>query len=142
MDQREAELKEQQRAIRVELKEIQVARAALACDAATGTMIAKAPALPTIKEMAKAVLTSAENGMTSGEILAAIKDAYGRDIDRTSLSPQLSRLKADDEVFLNGERWFTKALHDAYQQRLMAEIFDVDDKEDAEIEVVPYDDDF
>jgi NAD(P)H-nitrite reductase large subunit len=89
-------------------------------------LVATAPPLPTIKEMAKAVLTTAEEGMTSSEILTAISEAYGRTIDRTSLSPQLSRLKEAGELVLNGERWFTKQHHDVYQQKMIAEMFDAD----------------
>ncbi len=35
------------------------------------------------------------NGATAPELREFIRDAYGREIERTSLSPQLSRLKDD-----------------------------------------------
>ena len=41
-------------------------------------------------------------GATSNELRDFIKDAFARDIDRTSLSPQLSRLKEDGIITLAG----------------------------------------
>jgi hypothetical protein len=47
------------------------------------------------------------NGATANELLDHFHDVYGRsDIVRTSLSPQLSRLKVDGDVILRGKRWY------------------------------------
>jgi hypothetical protein len=53
------------------------------------------------------VLSGQPSGLNSSGILDAIKKRFGRDIERTSLSPQLSRLKEDGELILSGEVWFT-----------------------------------
>jgi sugar-specific transcriptional regulator TrmB len=124
--QREGEIRDQMKALKTELRELQLAKGALEAPG-NAPGLAASSAGPTIKEMALDVLQDATAGMNSGEIQAAIKEKFSREIDRTSLSPQLSRLKADEEVVLTGERWFTKAQH----QRLMAEIF-----EDTEMEVI------
>lgn len=44
-------------------------------------------------------------GATANEIRDFIRDAYGRDIERTSLSPQLSRLREDGFIDLHEGRW-------------------------------------
>ncbi|MET4388571.1 chromosome segregation ATPase [Bradyrhizobium sp. F1.4.3] len=63
--------------------------------------------LPTIKEAILKVLEDHPDGMTALEILAEINTRFfaGR-IARTSLSPQLSRLKDDDQkIGLKGTKW-------------------------------------
>ena len=65
-------------------------------------------ARPSIKQAVLEVMKHRPNGMTALEILAAINERYfeGR-LVRTSLSPQLSRLKDDDKkITLRGNRWF------------------------------------
>lgn len=117
---REGEIRDQIKALKSELKELQLAKAAL-----DGQDAAPAPAQssgPTIKDMARTVLNTgvAKNGLTSHEILAGIKVEFDRDIDRTSLSPQLSRLKADGEIALDGEKWFTTDNYAEWRRRLVA----------------------
>lgn len=54
---------------------------------------------PTIKEMVKILLEEAyPNGMTALQILAEIQKRWFSSLERTSLSPQLSRLKIDEEI--------------------------------------------
>lgn len=130
MAQREAEIRDQMKALKAELREIHVAKSALVAQDDTGAASASTAA-PTIKDMARELLAEAPDGATSGQILVAIKAKYGRDVDRTSLSPQLSRLKESGDVVLNGERWFLTALHDAYQQRIMLEVFEQEDEQEA-----------
>jgi hypothetical protein len=110
---REAEIREQLKALKAEQKELQVAKAAL--DGQEPAAASAQSSSPTIKEMALYVLRTeaAKEGMTSHQILAGIKQEFGRDIDRTSLSPQLSRLKTDEEIGLIGEKWFSKERYDA-----------------------------
>jgi seryl-tRNA synthetase len=65
-------------------------------------------ARPTIKEAVLEVLKDHADGMTALEILDEINARFfaGR-ITRTSLSPQLSRLKDDDKkIELRGNTWF------------------------------------
>jgi hypothetical protein len=118
--QRESEIRDQVKALRAELRELQVAKAAL--DGQEGTPPAPKSGGMTIKDMALAVLNSktAEPGLTSHEILAGIKAEFDREIDRTSLSPQLSRLKEGGDVFLAGDRWFSKDAYNLYQARMVA----------------------
>jgi hypothetical protein len=44
-------------------------------------------------------------GATANQLLALFKSAYGREIPRESLSPQLSRLKEDKIIVLEGKLW-------------------------------------
>jgi hypothetical protein len=65
-------------------------------------------AKPTIMHAVLIVLREARNGMTALEILDEINSRYfeGK-ILRTSLSPQLSRLKdRDRKIILRGNRWY------------------------------------
>jgi hypothetical protein len=64
----------------------------------------KAPPL-TIKEAVLAVLREDENGLTALDILAKINRRFGLGIIRTSLSPQLSRLKRDRKIANEGTLW-------------------------------------
>lgn len=59
----------------------------------------------TIKEYVLSILHVEGRGMTALEILAGIKNRYGLDYPRTSLSPQLSRLKADGKITRDGVVW-------------------------------------
>ena len=64
---------------------------------------------PTIKQMAQKALENdvefRRNGATSNEIRAHIKAVYNEDIEISSLSPQLSRLREDGAVELSNGRW-------------------------------------
>jgi hypothetical protein len=64
--------------------------------------------VPTIMEAVLEVLKDHEEGMTALEILAEINTRYfGGKIVRSSLSPQLSRLKDKKKTIrLRGNRWF------------------------------------
>jgi chromosome segregation ATPase len=61
-----------------------------------------------IKEAILLVLADMPNGLTSAEILQAINDRhFGGTVVRTSMSPQLARLKNDDhKIRQRGERYF------------------------------------
>jgi len=62
----------------------------------------------TIKQAVLEVMKDHREGMTALEILAAINTRYfGGRMVRSSLSPQLSRLKNDDgKIDLRGNKWF------------------------------------
>lgn len=64
----------------------------------------------TIKALVRKALDEQfERGATANELLEFFRDAWGRsDIVRTSLSPQLSRLKQDGELILVGQRWMLR----------------------------------
>lgn len=59
----------------------------------------------TIKEAVLEVLREHRRGMTALEILPAINARLGVDYPRTSLSPQLSRLKNERKLERNGVIW-------------------------------------
>lgn len=103
--QRETEIRDLQKALKLELRELQVAKAALEGQPTAAT--SPSGAALTIKDMARQVLDGQPNGLNSSGILDGIKKLFDRDVERTSLSPQLSRLKDDKELVLNGEVWFT-----------------------------------
>lgn len=132
--QREAEIREQQRALKAELKELLVAKNALDAQDAVKTVTVLPPAM-TIKDMARDVLADAEKGMTSAEILAAIKAKHGREIDRTSLSPQLSRLKESGDLLLYGERWWAPAMYRKLEDELEAQRLLEDDSDSVNVEI-------
>jgi hypothetical protein len=67
----------------------------------------KQPPRITIKEAILATLDHKPDGLTALEILGELNEKYyGGELSRTSLSPQLSRLKdRDNKITLRGERW-------------------------------------
>ncbi|HSX54169.1 MAG TPA: hypothetical protein VLG14_02630 [Sphingomonas sp.] len=117
--QRETEIRDQQKALKAELRELQIAKAALEGPTDAPTV---GVATLTIKEMARDVLSGMPGGLNSSGILDAIKKKYSREIERTSLSPQLSRLKDDGELVLDGDTWFTAEHHAAETERRRAEL--------------------
>ena len=56
---------------------------------------------PTIKEMARIVLAKTHISLSAEFILREINNQFGVEVARTSLSPQLSRLKSDGIVELD-----------------------------------------
>lgn len=123
LDQREAELL-QARAramdeiispIDRELSEIRRAKAAIEAPEVPG-LLRVASGLPafgdmpvetwTLKQLAvRALSEHFPYGATANQLLAVFKSAYGREIARESLSPQLSRLKDDNIIKLDGKLW-------------------------------------
>lgn len=73
----------------------------------------------TIKELVrKALGEHFVDGATANQLLHFFADAWGRkEIVRTSLSPQLSRLKAAGEIVLHGQRWSLTELGQAGELR-------------------------
>ncbi|WP_157357851.1 hypothetical protein [Mesorhizobium metallidurans] len=65
----------------------------------------------TMKEAAVEALKAANRGMTANEILKIVNDILGTNYPRSSLSPQLSRLKSDGIVYRADDRWVL-ATHD------------------------------
>ncbi|KQU54880.1 hypothetical protein ASG72_04535 [Bosea sp. Leaf344] len=59
----------------------------------------------TIKEAVIEVLEVIGGGLTASDILAAINAKFGTDYPRTSLSPQLSRLKSEGKLTREGNLW-------------------------------------
>lgn len=71
----------------------------------------------TMKQLVKKALDEHfTNGATANELLDFFRDAWGRnDIVRTSLSPQLSRLKREGVTTLRGMKWHLAAAGDLYE---------------------------
>ncbi|MES1180005.1 MAG: hypothetical protein ABUL43_02295 [Hyphomicrobium sp.] len=60
----------------------------------------------TLKQLAvRALQDHFPYGATANQLLAVFRIAYGREIARESLSPQLSRLKDDNIIKLDGKLW-------------------------------------
>ena len=66
----------------------------------------------TIKEMIRGALRKNPEGGTSDQIINWIAQLHRTEVARTSLSPQLSRLKSDKEVVLNEENGIWNLTHD------------------------------
>lgn len=100
IEMREAEIKERRRILLEELKQLKAARAAIA-GVSGNRPVTQAPASTrelTIKEMALDVVSSSSSPLTAEEILAEMNKKFLKDIQRTSLSPQLSRLRQDERL--------------------------------------------
>jgi hypothetical protein len=69
-------------------------------------LIGGVPQKRTIKSMILSALTSHfDDGATLAELRAFIKDVFGQEVDRTSISPQLSRLRDEGAVEQRGRAW-------------------------------------
>lgn len=114
LDAAEAPLREQLREI--EAERVELGRAALTIglpdDPAARPALKvhpkprrRAAAEATIKEAVLEILNDHAGGLTALDILAAVNRRLNVEYPRTSLSPQLSRLKAEGWVDLNGTFW-------------------------------------
>lgn len=104
---REREIREQIRDLRSELHELKTVKQNLPESQST---IADDEARPepgrTIKDMVRSSLTKRPNGLTATALLKAIAEDFDATIERTSLSPQLSRLRRAGDVVLKDGIWF------------------------------------
>lgn len=60
---------------------------------------------PTIKDMVRDVLTGFPQGLDANDIINVVRDRFGVDVPRSSMSPQLSRLKSEGVIELDGKLW-------------------------------------
>ena len=104
---RREDVKRQIADLKAELRELNLAEAAIK----TGVPVV-APAMstggtgkPTIKEMVVAVLGARPDGAEATEIISLVSSRFGDEIPRSSLSPQLSRLKEEGTLVLDGRTW-------------------------------------
>lgn len=92
--------------LKAELQEIKLAETAIKLG-----VVNSAPTKPysdnrsTIKQMVAEVLQGRPNGADAADIVTLIKQEFGEDVARSSLSPQLSRLKEEGKVILEGRIW-------------------------------------
>lgn len=59
-----------------------------------------------LKQMAYTVLSDAQRALTAAQILDKIEVEFGQKIERTSMSPQLSRLAHSKFLKRSGNLWF------------------------------------
>jgi hypothetical protein len=104
LSRREAEITEQMKLLEQELAEIRATWAALQDGAHAPPR--RASQL-TIKEMIRRILRGRPDGLTAGEILKEIQERFAVSLERTSLSPQLSRLRDSGEVTLERGHWYS-----------------------------------
>lgn len=100
---RKAEIKEQMASLRAEMAEIKAVEAAL--DSVSAPQPRKKPSEPTIKDMIEDVLADRDDGATSDEIIDLVANKFQKSVPRSSMSPQLSRLKGAHRVTRENERW-------------------------------------
>lgn len=107
---RKAEIKALQAQLKQEMQDILAAEAAMSpsLDGSPVVKMRKGRGSQfTLKDMVINVLREFKTGADALKILELIKEKYGIDVKRESLSPQLSRLKNDDKLLeLRGSDWF------------------------------------
>lgn len=108
LQRREAELMEQLASVRRELRELDRAEAAITDKEPAPKVAVPEPDenMPTIKEMVVEVLGLLPEGAEALKILRLINERFGTNLQRESLSPQLSRLKKAETIRLEGRTWF------------------------------------
>lgn len=104
LSRREAEILEQMKLLDQELAEIRATWATLHGEA--GPPLRRTSQI-TIKEMVRSILRSRPDGLAAGQILQEIQERFGVAVERTSLSPQLSRLRDSGVVTLDNGRWYS-----------------------------------
>jgi hypothetical protein len=104
LSRREAEILEQMKLLDQELAEI---RATWATLQGGGGPPPRRASQMTIKEMIRSILRSRPDGLAAGEILQEIQERFSVAVERTSLSPQLSRLRDSGDVTLVNARWYS-----------------------------------
>ena len=108
IERREAEIRELRASLLLELKELKAAKLAIESSvqstASTSdkrfqtTTTSSTSRNPTIKEMVVAVLEARNGRGNADDIKSWIFEDFQRDIARSSLSPQLSRLREDQKL--------------------------------------------
>lgn len=96
---RQAEIAEQMVALRRESRELKTALAALGADQPKPNGSAGQRPL-TIKQMATSVLRGHGPGSTDS-VIEWVKETHGVDVPRSSMTPQLSRLKREGKIELD-----------------------------------------
>lgn len=105
---RREEVKRQIAALKVELRELNLAEAAIKTgmpEVQSSSILNSGRSKPTIKDMVLAVLSNRPTGAEASEIVDLIENEFGEQIARSSLSPQLSRLKEEGLIELAGRIW-------------------------------------
>lgn len=111
LSSRRAEIEAQIKALRAELAEIRIAEAALSGEASSKTVVAtpKGSAVVregSIKDWVLKALTQAPLGLQTDAVIMGIREVGGPDVARSSITPQLSRLKGDGLITYNEGKWW------------------------------------
>ena len=102
---RETELKQQQATIRAEMAEIKALKATLDATSDGEPAPRRKSSSPTIKDLIEQVLEDWQDGATAEEIIKDVADKFSKNVPRSSMSPQLTRLKNDDRITRWNDRW-------------------------------------
>lgn len=100
---READIQKQIESLRSELRDLTLARQAIEGAPASRQPAVQRGVTPTIKEMILEALEKRPSGGVADQIIEWVKADYGVDVPRSSMSPQLSRLKSDLSVYLHAK---------------------------------------
>ena len=107
---RREEIEAQMRALRAELNEIRIAEAALSGSPLGRTVMSgvRGSAIVrdgTIKDWIMRALGAFDTGLETDAVIEAIRKMGGPLVERSSITPQLSRLKAAGLIGHNGRLW-------------------------------------
>ncbi len=110
MTARRAEIQSQIKALKEELREIDVAYAALPQEGQSRPTRERGSAgtgKKTLKEMAIEAIRANPDGLEAVDVIRWINEKYGLTVARESMSPQLSRLGQDGTLMREGLVWKT-----------------------------------
>ncbi len=120
---RREEIEAQMRALKAELNEIRIAEAALSGAPLGRTVMSgiRGSAIVrdgTIKDWIMRALSAFDVGLETDAVIEAIRKMGGPLVERSSITPQLSRLKAAGLLGHNGKLWRLPTEEDKAQHRI------------------------
>lgn len=122
--ERKTAIKAEIQALRKELAELTIAESAIQTSLPDEAKITRRNGRRTIKDMVLEVLKDGRE-LEALKIIEELYSQFGEKIERSSLSPQLSRLKEKKQIQLNGSKW-------SLARASPSEEFEVFDEEDEE----------
>lgn len=110
LSERRASIEAQMKALRAELAEIRIAEEALAGNSPSRTAVvsSKGSSLVragSIKDWVLKALAHEAQGLETDGVISKVSEVGGPDVPRNSMTPQLSRLKADGLIEQHGRLW-------------------------------------
>lgn len=109
VNKRKKEILFQLKELRSELRDLKAVETTLNPASALGesskTNARGARSGPTLQDMILEVLKREKSGLTAIQILEKIEEKFEKQVPRSSLSPQLSRLRAKEVIALNAGLW-------------------------------------
>lgn len=114
------DIRDQKRDLMDQLKELRTLEKAIrgaAMPETVKTASVKANSEPTLKEMVLNVLRALNRGAEALHIADEIQETYGKTVMRSSLSPQLSRLKKDGKLILDDKVWYLPQQFEEYRSK-------------------------